>query len=82
MSLEDPHPKPDGSLDPRTLYLTENEVADRQNRAVKTLRNERLNGRGIPFFKFGRLVRYRLSDVVSYEDARRRNSTSGGDQHS
>jgi hypothetical protein len=57
-------------------FLTETELAARQHRSVKTIRNERLTGRGIPFVKFGRSVRYRLADVIIYEDAHLRTSTS------
>ncbi|MCQ1573488.1 helix-turn-helix domain-containing protein [Neorhizobium galegae] len=56
--------------------LTEIEVAERQQRSIKTLQNQRVIGNGIPFVKIGRLVRYRLSDVVAYEEARTFGSTS------
>jgi len=56
--------------------LTEQELAQRQGRAVKTLQNDRVFGRGVPFVKLGRSVRYRLSDVLAYEDAHLCNSTS------
>lgn len=56
--------------------LDETAVAQRQGRSVKTLRNQRVAGDGIPFLKLGRLVRYRLSDVVAWETACLRSSTS------
>lgn len=56
--------------------LTEIQVAERQGRAVKTLRNQRVTGDGIPFLKLGRTVRYRLSDVIAWEEARICGSTS------
>src|SRR3954462_12353117 len=56
--------------------LTEAEVARRQSRSVKTLQNQRVNGDGIPFLKLGRSVRYRLSDVVAWEQSNFRISTS------
>ncbi len=56
--------------------LNEHEVAKRQGRAVKTLQNQRVTGDGIPFVKLGRSVRYRLSDVMAWEAARVRTSTS------
>lgn len=59
-----------------TAFLTEHELAARQKRAVKTLRNARVNGDGIPFVKFGRAVRYRLSDIEAWEQAHLRTSTS------
>lgn len=56
--------------------LDEHAVAERQGRSVKTLRNQRVAGDGIPYLKLGRLVRYRLSDVVAWEQGCLRNSTS------
>lgn len=61
--------------DPNAL-LTEHEVADRQARSIRTLQNQRVLGGGIPFIKLGRAVRYRLSDVVAWEEARRFHNTS------
>lgn len=58
------------------LLLNEQQVAQRQGRSVRTLQNQRVQGGGIPYFKLGRVVRYRLSDVVEWEDARRFSSTS------
>lgn len=62
-------------------FLDEHQLAARHQRSVKTLRNERLRGGGIPFVKWGRSVRYRLSDVEAWEQAHLRHSTSdvGGD---
>ena len=60
----------------KQALLTEQQVADRQRRSVKTLRNQRVTGGGIPFLKLGRTVRYRLSDVLAWETARLVSSTS------
>lgn len=49
--------------------LNETEVAEMIGRAVQTLRNDRHYGRGLPYIKFGRTVRYRLSDINAYLDA-------------
>jgi hypothetical protein len=57
-------------------FLDENQLAARHQRSVKTLRNERLRGGGIPYVKWGRSVRYRLSDVEAWEQAHLRRSTS------
>ncbi len=65
------------------VLLTEFDLARRQNRSHKTIRNQRLLGGGVPYLKIGRLVRYRLSDVEAWEAARLFTSTSekvGGDQ--
>lgn len=56
--------------------LTEFELAARHRRSVKTLRNDRVAGRYVPFIKIGRHVRYRLADVLAYESQHRRTSTS------
>lgn len=58
------------------VLLTEHDLARRQNRSVKTIRNQRVLGNGIPFIKIGHLVRYRLNDVVAMENGHRRLSTS------
>ncbi|WP_210315456.1 helix-turn-helix domain-containing protein [Aurantimonas sp. DM33-3] len=61
---------------PPSTLMTEQEVADRQKRSIKTLQNQRVTGFGIPFLKLGRCVRYRLADVEAWEEAQRRQSTS------
>ena len=55
-------------------YLTEREVAEITRFALPTLRNERHNGRGIPYIKVGRSVRYELDDVHQYMEAHRINT--------
>ena len=62
------------------IFLTEKQVATRQQRSVKTLRNQRVAGTGIPFRSFGRSVRYAIDDVLAYEAAGLRRSTSDGPQ--
>jgi hypothetical protein len=51
-------------------FLTEKQLAARHRRGPKTLRNDRVKGSYIPFHKLGN-VRYRLSDVIAYEQAHR-----------
>jgi hypothetical protein len=63
-------------VDPRKeTFLTEKQLAERHQRAPKTLRNDRVKGGYIPFVKIGHHVRYRLSDVLEYERAHRMAST-------
>jgi hypothetical protein len=57
-------------------FLTETQLAARHQRSVKTLRNARVSGAYIPFVKIGRHVRYRLSDVLAFEEAALKHSTS------
>jgi hypothetical protein len=59
-----------------STFITEKQLAHRHQRSVKTIRNDRLRGGYVPFRKFGRQVRYRLSDVLAYEEAQLRKSTS------
>lgn len=54
----------------------EHQLAFRQQRSVRTLRNERWRGGGVPFVKLGRSVRYRWEDILAFEKARLRRSTS------
>jgi hypothetical protein len=56
--------------------LTESELARRHQRSVKTIRNLRVRGGYVPFLKIGRHVRYRLADVLAYEEQCLRQSTS------
>jgi hypothetical protein len=59
-------------------FLTEQQLAARHQRSVKTLRNARVSGGYIKFVRIGRHIRYRLSDVVEFEEANLMNSTSEG----
>ena len=52
-------------------YLNENEVSFITGLSVQTLRNWRFLGKGIPFTKAERAVRYRFDDIVSFMEARK-----------
>jgi len=52
-------------------YVNEKKVAAMTDLSVQTLRNDRHLGKGIPYTKRGRAVRYRLDEVVAYMEARR-----------
>lgn len=45
--------------------MTEQEVADMLQLAVQTLRNDRHMGKGLPYIKLGRAVRYDPIDVYA-----------------
>lgn len=60
----------------KKAYLTEQELADRLSVSVKWLQKMRLAGGGIPFCKFGSTVRYPLDQVITFEAACLRASTS------
>ncbi|KAB2891157.1 MAG: helix-turn-helix domain-containing protein [Desulfobulbaceae bacterium] len=47
-------------------FISEQEVAKITGRAVPTLRKDRHFQRGIPYFKFGRQVRYRIEDIEKF----------------
>lgn len=51
--------------------LTDVEVAELRAQSVCTIRKERLERRGPVYFRLGRSVRYRLSDVVAWMEARK-----------
>ena len=52
--------------------LPEKKVAEITGRAIQTLRNDRLCGKGIPYIKMSnRQIRYDLRDVMSYCEARK-----------
>ena len=57
-------------------FLNRRQLAERWNCSSKKIDNDRISGRGCRHVKIGRLVRYRLSDVVKYEETRIRRSTS------
>lgn len=60
------------------ILLTEQQLAERWSVSIKTLQNRRVLGGFVPFVKLSRSVRYRLSDVVEWENSRLRSSTSEG----
>ena len=55
-------------------YINEKKVAQITDLSLQTLRNERHLGKGIPYCKRGRSVRYRLDEVVAYMEARKVNT--------
>jgi predicted DNA-binding transcriptional regulator AlpA len=64
---------------PLIAALNEHEVAPIIGVRVKTLRDWRVQGVGPRFVRTGRkLVRYRLSDVLAWQEANLRRSTSEG----
>lgn len=63
-------------LAPINVFLTETQLAERHQRSIKTLQNLRVTGEGIPFIKIGRSVRYRLCDLLEWEQKNLRSSTS------
>jgi len=63
-------------------YLTEKQVSQLIGRSVSTLRNDRANGNGLPFVKWGeKFIRYRKRDVISFMEARKVIPEDGGAQN-
>ena len=52
-------------------YVDERKVSEISGRALPTLRNDRRNQRGIPYYKIGRSVRYTLQDVIEFMENRK-----------
>jgi hypothetical protein len=50
-------------------WIDEKETSEISGRAIPTLRNDRSRGKGIPYYKVGRSVRYRYSDVIEFMEA-------------
>lgn len=48
-------------------WITRQELADRYGVPVKTPAEWASKGTGPPYAKFGRYVRYRMSDVIAWE---------------
>lgn len=46
-------------------YITEKELSAMTGRALQTLRNDRFHGRGFPYIKLGKSVRYDQEVVIA-----------------
>jgi hypothetical protein len=55
----------------RPIWIDEKKVSKITGRAIQTLRNDRFHRRGIPYYKIGRSVRYRLKDIYEFMEAGR-----------
>lgn len=71
----------DGTLNHSTLvdrdgFLDERQVASLICHSVRTIQKWRVSGQGPDFFKLGRSVRYRRSEVIAWVEERRRAHTS------
>ena len=51
--------------------MNDHEVALLVGKSVQTLRNDRYLGRGAPYFKVGKAVRYRRGEVLKWLEAQR-----------
>jgi len=60
----------------RERLIDEKALAIRWGISTRTLQNKRVAGNGVPFVKISSSVRYRMSDVIAFENAAMRLSTS------
>jgi hypothetical protein len=56
-------------MDAAQQWLTRKQLADREQVPVATLAQWACQGNGPRYARFGRHVRYRLSDVIDWENA-------------
>ena len=54
-----------------SAFFTPKELAEFLSVPISTVRHWKLIGKGPPAFKFGRSVRYRVSDVEAWIEAQR-----------
>ena len=57
-------------------FMSSEDVAVILGLSPRTLERFRLEGRGPTYFKFGRIVRYKRSTILTWADAQLRTSTS------
>ena len=60
-------------------FLNTAEAASWLRLTKNTLEKMRVQGRGPPYRKHGRYVRYHIEDLVAWSQANKRNSTSDAD---
>jgi predicted DNA-binding transcriptional regulator AlpA len=60
-------------------FLDDHEAAEFVGLKKQTLQVWRINGQGPAFYKIGRSVKYRLSDLIAYIESRRCRNTAEAD---
>jgi len=56
-------------MENRVRYINEHKVCELTGLSLSTLRNDRCMGRGFPYVKIGRSVRYLESDIIAHMEA-------------
>jgi hypothetical protein len=59
------------NLPPELTFLTDAQAAEFTGKSRQSLANDRVKGRGFPYSRFGRSIRYRLSDILAAAEASR-----------
>ena len=59
-----------------TKHLNKHELASRWNCSVRTIEDRRASGELPPAFKSGAVLRWRLTEILAYEEANLSRSTS------
>jgi len=60
-----------GSGASRRLLFSPRETSILIGRAEQTLANDRFAGRGLPYVRWGRSIKYKLADILAHIEARR-----------
>jgi hypothetical protein len=58
-------------VEPSKQVINEHEAAKVLGKSVQTLRNDRCSRKGAPYIKLGRLVKYRVGDLLDYLERHR-----------
>jgi hypothetical protein len=58
-------------MENQVKYIDEKVVSELTGRALSTLRNDRHVGKGIPYIKIGRSIRYSFKEVCDFMEAHR-----------
>jgi predicted DNA-binding transcriptional regulator AlpA len=66
------NPSPEEAL----AFLNEHQLADLLCQSVRTIQKWRVTGYGPPYYKIGRSVRYRRSEMIAWVEERRKAHTS------
>ena len=56
-------------------YISEKEVSAMTGRALQTLRNDRFEGKGFPYIKYGKAIKYDQDEVIAIMEAHKVKTT-------
>jgi hypothetical protein len=58
-------------LPPELTFLTDAQAAEFTGKSRQSLANDRVKGRGFPYSRWGRAIRYKLADILAMAEATR-----------